>query len=72
MRPAPLPKRPHALTGLEIAAIVAIIVVWGVNNAGAKLATQELSPLLVGAIRFGIATACLIAFVRPPSRTGRA
>ena len=64
--PAPLPKRPHALTGLEIAAIVAIIVVWGVNNAGAKLATQELSPLLVGAIRFGIATACLIAFVRPP------
>ena len=64
--PVPLPKRPHALTGLEIAAIVAIIVVWGVNNAGAKLATQDLSPLLVGAIRFGIATACLIAFVRPP------
>ena len=64
--PVPLPKSPHALTGLEIAAIVAIIVVWGVNNAGAKLATQELSPLLVGAIRFGIATACLIAFVRPP------
>ena len=64
--PAPLPKRPHALTGLEIAAIVAIIVVWGVNNAGAKLATETLSPLLVGAIRFGIASACLIAFVRPP------
>lgn len=26
--PAPLPIKPHALTGLEIAAIVAIIVVW--------------------------------------------
>ncbi|WP_299177156.1 hypothetical protein [uncultured Brevundimonas sp.] len=64
--PAPLPVRPHALTGLEIAAIVAIIVVWGVNNAGAKLATETLPPLFVGAIRFGIATACLIAFVRPP------
>lgn len=60
------PSRPHALTGLEIAAIVAIIVVWGVNNAGAKLATETLSPLLVGAIRFGIASACLLAFVRPP------
>ena len=64
--PAPSPIKPHALTGLEIAAIVAIIVVWGVNNAGAKLATETLSPLLVGAIRFGVASACLIAFVRPP------
>lgn len=64
--PAPLPAKPHALTGLEIAAIAAIIVVWGVNNAGAKLATETLPPLLVGAIRFGIASLCLIAFVRPP------
>jgi O-acetylserine/cysteine efflux transporter len=64
--PAPPSHKPHALTGLEIAAIVAIIVVWGVNNAGAKLATETLPPLLVGAIRFGLATACLIVFVRPP------
>jgi O-acetylserine/cysteine efflux transporter len=64
--PAPLPAKPHALTGLEIAAIAAIIVVWGVNNAGAKLATETLPPLLVGAIRFGIASLCLVAFVRPP------
>ena len=63
---APPPAKPHAMTGLEIAAIAAIIIVWGVNNAGAKLATEQLSPLLVGAIRFGIATACLIVFVRPP------
>lgn len=64
--PAPLPAKPHALTGLEIAAIAAIIVVWGVNNAGAKLATETLPPLLVGAIRFGIASLCLVSFVRPP------
>ena len=62
----PPPAKPHALTGLEIAAIAAIIVVWGVNNAGAKLATETLPPLLVGAIRFGIASLCLVAFVRPP------
>ncbi|KAK0351432.1 hypothetical protein LTR94_024978 [Friedmanniomyces endolithicus] len=64
--PADRPIRPHALTGLEIGAILAIILVWGVNNAGAKLATESLPPLLVGAIRFGVASACLIAFVRPP------
>ena len=64
--PTPPPAKPHALTGLEIAAIAAIIVVWGVNNAGAKLATETLPPLLVGAIRFGIASLCLVAFVRPP------
>ena len=61
------PDKPHSpLTLLEIAAIVAIIVIWGVNNAGAKLATEHMSPLLVGALRFGIATACLVVFVRPP------
>jgi O-acetylserine/cysteine efflux transporter len=51
---------------LEIAAIVAIIVIWGVNNAGAKVATEQMSPLLVGTIRFGIASVCLAGFIRPP------
>lgn len=61
------PDKPHSpLTLLEIGAIAAIIVIWGVNNAGAKLATEQMSPLLVGALRFGIATVCLVGFVRPP------
>ncbi|MFN3558211.1 MAG: DMT family transporter [Brevundimonas sp.] len=61
------PDKPHSpLSPLEIAAIVAIIVIWGVNNAAAKLATETLPPLLVGALRFAIAAACLIPFVRPP------
>ena len=59
-------SRPHALTAAEIAAIVAIVVIWGVNNAAAKVATEVLPPLLTGAIRFGIAAACLVPFVRPP------
>lgn len=58
--------KPHALTRLEIGAILAIIVVWGVNNAAGKLATESLPPLLVGALRFAIATVCLVGFVRPP------
>ena len=61
------PDKPHSpLSLIEIAAIVAIIVIWGVNNAAAKLATETLPPLLVGALRFAIAAACLIPFVRPP------
>jgi len=60
------PAKPHALSLPEIAAIVAVIVIWGVNNAAAKVATESLSPLLVGAVRFAIAAACLVWFVRPP------
>lgn len=56
----------HRLTSLEIAAIVAIIVIWGVNNAAAKVATEVLPPLMVGAMRFLAAGLCLIPFVRPP------
>jgi O-acetylserine/cysteine efflux transporter len=58
--------RSQALSGLEIAAIAAVIVIWGVNNAAAKLATEVMPPLLVGAMRFLIAAVCLAPFVRPP------
>ena len=51
---------PHALTPLEIAAIVAVLVIWGVNNAAAKVATEVLPPLMTGALRFAIAAACLV------------
>lgn len=57
---------PHRLTSLEIAAIVAVVVIWGVNNAAAKAATEVMPPLMVGALRFLIAGVCLIPFVRPP------
>lgn len=62
-----IPDKPHSpLSLIEIAAIVAVVVIWGVNNAAAKLATETLPPLFVGAMRFGLAAACLIPFVRPP------
>ena len=61
------PDKPHSpLSLIEIAAIVAVVVIWGVNNAAAKLATETMPPLLVGALRFALAAACLIPFVRPP------
>jgi O-acetylserine/cysteine efflux transporter len=50
----------------EIAAICAIIVIWGVNNAGAKIATEALPPLFVGGMRFGLTLICLAPLLRPP------
>lgn len=55
-----------ALAPVEIAAIVAVVVIWGVNNAAVKISTESLPPLLTGALRFGLAALCLAWFVRPP------
>ena len=58
---------PHSrLTVLEILAIIAIVVTWGVNNAAAKVATEVLPPLLMAALRFAVAAVFLVWFVRPP------
>ncbi|HEY0052776.1 MAG TPA: EamA family transporter [Caulobacteraceae bacterium] len=54
------------LTLTEAAALLAVVLIWGVNNAAAKVATEVLPPLLTGAVRFGIAAAVLAWFVRPP------
>jgi len=34
----------HALTPPEILAIIAVVVIWGVNNAAAKVGTEVLPP----------------------------
>lgn len=60
------PLIPHNLSLLEIAAIVAVIVIWGVNNAAAKVATDSLPPLMTGSLRFALTALCLTAFIRPP------
>ncbi len=62
-----VPEKPHSpLTLLEIGAIVAIVVIWGANNAAAKVATETLPPLLTATLRFAVASLCLFPFVRPP------
>ena len=59
--------KPHSpLSSIEILAIIAVVVIWGVNNAAAKFGTETLPPLLMAALRFALAAACLIPFVRPP------
>jgi O-acetylserine/cysteine efflux transporter len=54
------------LTALERLAIAAIILTWGLNNAAAKVATAELPPMMVGALRFALAFVFLIPFLKPP------
>ena len=51
---------------LEWGAIWSVVVIWGVNNAGAKFATASLPPMLIGGVRFAVALAFLIPFIRPP------
>jgi O-acetylserine/cysteine efflux transporter len=54
------------LSGLERLAIVAIILIWGLNNAAAKVATAHLPPMMVGGLRFALALIFLVPFIRPP------
>lgn len=54
------------LSALERLAIAAIILTWGLNNAAAKVATAELPPMMVGALRFALALAFLAPFLKPP------
>lgn len=62
-----LPDKPQSpLTLLEVGAIVAVMVIWGANNAAAKVATETLPPLLTATLRFAVAALCLFPFVRPP------
>lgn len=51
---------------IEWAAIVLIVLTWGINNAAAKYATAYIPPLFVGGTRFLIALAFLFPFIRPP------
>ena len=59
-------QRHSPLSLLEIAAIIAVMLILGINNAAAKIATEVMPPLMVGALRFAVAAACLVWFVRPP------
>ncbi|MBI1406771.1 MAG: EamA family transporter [Caulobacter sp.] len=60
----PAPRTPF--TTSEWLAIGAILLVWGLNNAAAKLATEVLPPLFMGGLRFLIALLFLLPFLRPP------
>lgn len=59
-------KRTGPLTPLEFGLIALIAIVWGANNAAAKIATAEMPPLLAATLRFMISSIVLLPFLRPP------
>ncbi|MFN3352707.1 MAG: DMT family transporter [Brevundimonas sp.] len=59
----PLSER---LTPIELLAILAVVVIWGVNNAAAAVATDHIPPMATVALRFFMAALCLAPFIRPP------
>ncbi|KTC66864.1 integral membrane protein [Legionella birminghamensis] len=44
-----------------------VVVVWGVNFLFVKLGLEEISPLLLCALRFGMASLPAIFFIKPPA-----
>jgi O-acetylserine/cysteine efflux transporter len=61
----PAPASSDRLSLAEVGAIIAIVLIWGINNAAAKVATEVLPPLLVAGLRFSMAALVLVPFLRP-------
>lgn len=61
-------KSSRAFSPLDLAQLIAVPLIWGVNNVAAMLAVRELPALLVAGLRFAIVLACLFwALKRPPA-----
>ena len=52
-------------------ALAAVILIWGLNFVVMKLGLQGLSPMLLGALRFALASLPLLLLVRPPRLPAR-
>jgi len=60
------PAAGSPLLPLEWAAIVGIVLVWGINNIAAKYLTHYIPPIFAGGLRFSVALLFLIPFIKPP------
>ncbi len=60
------PAAGSPLLPLEWAAIVGIVLVWGVNNIAAKYMTEYIPPIFMGGVRFAVALLFLFPFIKPP------
>jgi O-acetylserine/cysteine efflux transporter len=51
---------------LDLAALLLVAVVWGINNLAAKIALTYFPPLMTAGLRFAMVSAVLVMFLRPP------
>lgn len=56
----------------DLAALVAVAVIWGVNNVAAKITVDHLPPLLTTGLRFLLTAVVLAPFLRVPKGGWRA
>lgn len=54
---------------LDVAAALAVIVIWGLNFVIGKIGVAQIPPLLLMAVRFALVAAILSPFLRPMGRS---
>lgn len=55
------------LSGRDLAAALAVVVIWGVNFVAMKFALRDFTPFQLGTARFVFAVLPLVLFIRPPA-----
>lgn len=55
-----------AMSAGDVARVLAVVLIWGLNFVVMKLGLQGLSPMLLGALRFSVAALPLLLFVPLP------
>ncbi|SEA57380.1 EamA family transporter [Variovorax sp. YR216] len=55
------------LSRADLGRALAVVVIWGLNFVVMKLGLRDLSPMLLGALRFSAASLPLLFFVRKPA-----
>jgi len=58
----------RAFAPLDLAMLLSIALIWGVNNILAKIAIDALPPMMMAATRFGIVLVALIWWIKPPPK----
>lgn len=59
-------SRDAALSGRDLAAALAIVVIWGMNFVAMKFALRDFTPFQLGAARYVFAALPLVLLVKPP------
>jgi O-acetylserine/cysteine efflux transporter len=58
----------RAFAPLDLAMLLSIALIWGVNNILAKIAIDALPPMMMAATRFAIVLVVLIWWIKPPPK----
>lgn len=51
----------------DLGRALGVVLIWGTNFVAMKLALQEIGPMMLGALRFGLASLPFLLFIRRPA-----